>query len=175
MTFRFNHILITLHYKALLLPFVKIVISESLTLTMPSEKELRFVKHLSRRLQRKLNNATSTTKLIITVVGILILRGLNHEYILSFMLFRFFNYCFYSRFKNFPPYVLSNVMFNSILSSNRGWNRHSWYGGTCCSEMVIVVFRKVYHNVLRVFRKFPCSLCGWSWITSKCRYHSFWW
>ena len=57
---------------------------------MPSEKEPRFVKHLSRRLQRKLNNATSTTKLIITAVGILIPRGLNHEYILSFMLFLFF-------------------------------------------------------------------------------------
>ena len=56
---------------------------------MPSEKELRFVKHLSRRLQRKLNNATSTTKLIITIVGILMPRGLNHEYILSFMLFLF--------------------------------------------------------------------------------------
>ena len=101
MTFRFNHIVITLYCnqgvksilkcvsRMLLFPFVQIVISESLILTMPSEKELRFVKHLNRRLQRKLNNAISTTKLIITAVGILMPRGLNHEYILSFMLFLF--------------------------------------------------------------------------------------
>ena len=119
-----------------------------------------------RRLKRKIINATIITKITNEALDMGRLKNFSSKYILFVCIFQFL-------FKNMGGSICT---FNAILCwwSYRGRYRYTRNRSTSSCKMVIIVFSKINHYILCVFRKFSDSF-GWRpRISGKRRYYSFW-
>ena len=119
-----------------------------------------------RRLKRKIINATIITMITSEVLEMGRLKKFSSEYILFVCIFQYL----------FKHMGFSICTFNAILGCwpYRGRYRYTRNRSTSGCEMVIIVFSKINHYILCVFRKFSDSFSWRPGIAGKRRYYSLW-